>query len=66
MFLTSDDSSEPGDTVEALISEITVKLLRLGKYLNDNAKVLIHSIQNIVKKKFRKFNFFINHQELSI
>ena len=42
MNLTSEsDSNEPGDTIEALISEITVKLIRLGKFLNDSAKVNI-------------------------
>ena len=39
MNLTAEnDSSEPGDTVEALINDITVKLMRLGKFLNDNSK----------------------------
>jgi hypothetical protein len=42
MNLTSEsDSNEPGETIEVLINEITVKLLRLGKFLNDNAKVFL-------------------------
>ena len=47
MNLTSEsDSNEPGDTIEALISEITVKLIRLGKFLNDSAKVNLSTQEN--------------------
>lgn len=35
---TENDSSEPGDTQEALINDITVKMMRLGKFIYDNAK----------------------------
>lgn len=35
---TESDSSEPSETAETLVNEITVKLMRLGKFLNDAAK----------------------------
>ena len=32
------DSSEPTETVDVLVNETIVRLLRLGKFLNDNTK----------------------------
>ncbi len=40
------DSSEPTDGTETLVTDIVTKLLRLGKFLNDQYKV----------------NFFINYR----
>lgn len=34
------DSSEPADSVETLVNDMIVRLLRLGKFLNDQAKVI--------------------------
>ena len=33
------DSSEPTDGTETLVTDIVTKLLRLGKFLNDQYKV---------------------------
>lgn len=32
------DSTEPSETIDSLVHEQTVRLLRLGKFLNDNSK----------------------------
>ncbi len=32
------DSSEPSETSDVLVNEMLVRLLRLGKFLNDNTK----------------------------
>ena len=34
------DSSDPGESEEVLVNDIITRLLRLGKFLHDNAKVL--------------------------
>lgn len=34
------DSSEPTETIEALIHDIVIRLMRLGKFLTDNSKVI--------------------------
>jgi hypothetical protein len=40
MNLSSEyDSSEPTDTVDTLVNDITTRLLRFGKFLNDQSKV---------------------------
>lgn len=42
MYLNLEhDSQEPSETIEQLVQEITVRLLRLGKFLTDNSKVNI-------------------------
>lgn len=39
MYLNLEhDSQEPSETIEQLVQEITVRLLRLGKFLTDNSK----------------------------
>lgn len=35
------DSNEATETAEQLVSEISTRLLRLGKFLNDNSKVIL-------------------------
>lgn len=47
------DSSEPSDSIESLVSDITVRLLRLGKFLNDQSKVIIEKNYLLMNHLFK-------------
>lgn len=49
------DSSEPSESVESLVNDIVVRLLRMGKFLNDQSK-------NQLKKEMID-NLHENHPE---